>query len=210
QTLTSQTKEITTVAYLPDKKTLASASRDGTVKLWDAQTGALKQTVEEHDGEVVSLAFSSDGTTAAVAVVNSGGGGMVFINDMQGGQLGAVRQKIERANIQSVAFAPDGKTLAVGNTSGSLTLWDTTTGTLKQTLEGQDIQTRAVTFSPDGKLVASAANHTINLWDVATGELRQTFKLPETTASALAFAPDGATLASGCADGTVKLWKSKQ
>ncbi|HYX41340.1 MAG TPA: hypothetical protein VE821_06570, partial [Pyrinomonadaceae bacterium] len=100
QTLAGQTKEITTVAYLPDKKTLASASRDGSVKLWDAQTGALKQTIEEHDGEVVSLAFSSDGTTAAVAVVNSGGAGTVFISDMKGDQLGAVRQKIERGNIQ--------------------------------------------------------------------------------------------------------------
>src|SRR5207237_386759 len=202
QTLTGQTKEITTVAYLPDKKTLASASRDGTVKLWDAQTGALKQTVEEHDGEVVSLAFSSDGTTAAVAVVNSGGGGMVFINDMQGGQLGAVRQKIERANIQSVAFAPDGKTLAVGNTSGSLTLWDTTTGTLKQTLEGQDIQTRAVTFSPDGKWIAAGGyGNTVKLWDAQTGKLRE-LQGHTNEITCVAFAPDGQTIASGSYDYT--------
>src|SRR5205085_7391549 len=111
QTLTGQTKEITAVAYLPDKKTLASASRDGSVKLWDAQTGALKQTVDEQGGEVVSLAFSADGTMAAVAVVNGGGVGAVFVSDMQGGQIGAARQQIERNNIQSVAFSPDGKTL---------------------------------------------------------------------------------------------------
>src|SRR5947209_7971143 len=166
QTLAGQTKEITAVAYLPDKKTLASASLDGSVKLWDAQTGTLKQTVDEQGGGVVSLAFSADGTTAAVAVVNNGGVGVVFLSDMQAGQIGAARQKIERNNIQSVAFAPDGKTLAVGNTSGSLTLWDTTTGTLKQTLEGQDIQTRSVTFAPDGKWIAAGGyGNTVKLWD---------------------------------------------
>ena len=83
-------------------------------------------------------------------------------------------------------------------------------GALQHTLKGEEYVVSAISFTPDGKMVASAANHIISLWDVTTGALRQTFKTPETAVSALSFAPDGATLASGCADGTVKLWKSKQ
>jgi len=206
QALKGHTKPVTGVAFSPDGKTLASGSADGTVKLWNAQTGELQQTHEEAGAEIHGLAFAPDGKTLAIGVVHQGGEGYAALLDLAAGKLGDAKRKLAENNITSVAFSPDGKTVAVGNVSNSLNLWDAESGTLKKALEGQGIQTRALVFSPDGKtLVGGGWGKTVKVWNLETGDLTE-LSGNDSEIEAVAYAGDGHTMASVGMDNTLRLW----
>ena len=107
-------------------------------------------------------------------------------------------------DVQSVAFAPDGMTLASGARDGKILLWNVSTRASIGTLEeGGDV--KSVAFAPDGMTLASGAeNATVKLWDVVTRASIGTLEVGGGVQS-VAFAPDGMTLASG-ARGSSKLW----
>jgi WD40 repeat protein len=106
-----------------------------------------------------------------------------------------------------VAFSPDGLTLASGSFDNTIKLWDTTTGTHRQTLEGHSGLVYSVAFSPDGLTLASGSHdNTIKLWDITTGTHRQTLAGHSGPVYSVAFSPDGLTLSSGSHDHTIKLW----
>jgi WD40 repeat protein len=101
--------------------------------------------------------------------------------------------------VRSVAFSPDGKTLASGGWDNRIKVWDVATGREKATFRGhaEGDWITAVVFSPDGKLLASGStDDTIKLWDVPTGKNTATLKSHSDTGSdsSLAFSPDGKTL----------------
>ena len=107
--------------------------------------------------------------------------------------------------VDSVAFSPDGKTLAAGGDDGHVGLWDVATGRRTTPLdEGSPVDSLA--FSPGGKTLAVGdAGGYIGLWDVATGQ--QTTPLDEgSPVNSVAFSPGGKTLAVGDDDGNVGLW----
>ena len=112
-------------------------------------------------------------------------------------------------NVNSVAFSPDGKTLASGGDGGTIYLWNVKTGTLQQTLTGHEWNVRTVLFSPDGETLASQSESEVYLWDVDTGTPHQigTEDGAETSRS-IAFSPDGQTLASLSRHrpSTLRLW----
>ena len=78
--------------------------------------------------------------------------------------------------VSSVAFSPDGETLASGNYK-EIWLWDVTTGEHKQTLEGHTDWVLSLAYSPDGSTIASGDwDDTIRLWDGGTGKHKQTLR----------------------------------
>src|SRR5262245_59609092 len=101
-------------------------------------------------------------------------------------------------SVQSVAFSPDGKTLASASGDKSIKLWDVATGKQQATLKGHTESVRSVAFSPDGKTLASASkDETVKLWDVEGLKNTATLRGPQKDLWSVAFSPDGKTLASG-------------
>jgi WD40 repeat protein len=197
------------VVFRPDGKAIASASTDGTVKLWLVETAKELATLAGHVGPVNVVAFSPDGR----ALVSGGAdqtvrgwdahtGAALFTLD---GHAGAV---------SALAFSPDGKALVSGGEDG-LKLWDLTTRKEQHAFQGYAGVVSAVALSPDGTTLASGGTERDNqgewfgevkLWDTATYHERATLRGQIGLVRSLAFAAGGQTLAVGGGDATVRLW----
>ena len=149
------------VAYSPDGKTLASSgSSDGTIQLWDAESGEHTRTLKGHTDTVRTLAFSSDGKT----LVSGSKDDTLRMWDINTGRM--LRKLAGHSNdIKSVVFSRDGKMIASGSEDASVRLWDAKTGRFLPTLRGHSWGVEAVAFSPDAKTVVSGEGSTIVFWD---------------------------------------------
>ena len=202
QTFDGHSTAVNSMAFSRDGKILASASFDGTVKLWDIQ-GQELQIWQGHSVAVNSMAFSPDGKILASASWDD----TVKLWDTQGQEL---RELVTLAGhtdvVWNIAFSHDGKTLASASKDGTVKLWNIREQELLRTLKGHAEAVNGVVFSPTDNILASAsADGTVKLWN-RSGKEPQTLEGHDGVVNSVAFSPDGNTLASASADGTVKHW----
>jgi len=191
--------------FSPDGRTLAANGGDGSIYLWDTATGKQIRTVGALSGAPDSgkaTRFSLDGKMLAVTDSDK-----VILFDTKTGKE-AFRLGGHRAEINSVAFSPNGKTLAFGTLGPAVQIWDLEKGKLLRGIESHGKRfVNSVAFSRDGEVLASGSWDKIVLTEADTGKELATLEAKKMeSVSALAFTPDGKTLISASQDGQVRFW----
>jgi WD40 repeat protein len=188
RTIDGHDAQIWSVAFSPDGTKLASASQDGTAKVWDSASGKELLVFQGHGAVGInSIAFSPDGNRVATGDDN----GRVKVWDMATGQE-LLTLSDRRSLVLDVVFSPDGQHLATARSDRTAIVWDAWTGKKLFTLQGHTDELVHVFFSPDGNRLSTASlDETVKVWDAKTGE-----ELLTMPGLALALSPDGTRLAT--------------
>ncbi|HEY9708509.1 MAG TPA: DnaJ domain-containing protein, partial [Oculatellaceae cyanobacterium] len=189
---------VSCLAFSRDRKILASASGDRTIRLWGGYTREIKRTLNGHSDTVWSVAISPDGQTLASGSTDK----TIRLWSLCSSEQPRILSG-HSAWVTSVAISPNGNILASGSTDGTIRLWNLHNGELLRTIEGQSTGIFSVAFSPDGQTLASGTMKAVKLWKINTGELIQTL----CGCSPVAFSPDGQTLVTGGESGCIKIWR---
>jgi WD40 repeat protein len=200
--------QINQITFSPDGQTLAAASEDTRVQVWDVTTGDALRALEGLTGPVTSVAFSPDGGSLAAGALTDCAANVVFsVWNVETGEVLPISGGVP-STVMSVAFNPTGQQIALGGVWG-LQLLDINTSETWD-LPGHTASITSVVYSPDGKLFASGSeDQTIRLWDTQSQESLHVLEGHTDTVSSVAFRPDGEELASGSYDGTVQFWEVK-
>ncbi len=191
------------LALSPDGRTMALGGLDGKLVLWDVDQQKVKRSIQAHHGLVGALAFNPDGDVVATGGVD-GTVSLWRTTDLW-------RQtsfRVQQSQITSLRFGPGGRTLACsGSADSCVRIWDTQKREVVATLRGHSYGVPALTFSPDGTLLATVGGDgLIKLWETHSWEELVTLHGHEGWLWSAAFSPDGKTLATGGADRTLCLW----
>ncbi len=201
-TLRGHRYRVTSVLYSPNGKYIASGSEDGTVKIWDAETGSLVTTLKGHEERVTSVIYSPDGKY----IISGSWDKTIIIWDVKTGKKLKVLTGSDLVN--SLSYSPDGNKIASGSRNKTIIIWDINTGKKLNTLRVPG-RVSSLSYSPNGKYITSGNNdRTIIIWDAKTGKKLKILRVP-VRVSSLSYSPNGKYIISGSKDGTIIIWDAK-
>jgi eukaryotic-like serine/threonine-protein kinase len=188
--------------FSPDGAKVATASVDGTARVWDGVSGDPLTPPLRHEDWVTAVGFNRDGSLIATGSRD----GVVRRWNTSDGQPSGIGLELG-AGVNFVEFSPDGERLLAGGDGGAARIWEVATGRLSGAPLRHEQGVRDGRFSPDGERVATASlDGTARLWNARTGEPLSSPLRHEAQVLVVRFSPDGARLATGSYDQTVRLW----
>jgi dipeptidyl aminopeptidase/acylaminoacyl peptidase len=191
--------QVLDVAMGPGGTEVATASTDGTARIWEVATGALRAPLFGHTNYVRSVAFSPDGQTIVTASLD----GTARTWTLSGRRIATLARHEDA--VDTAEFSPDGRTVATGGWEGTIRLWDAGTRAdfHRTRLPGPSAPERLVE-SPDGKAKATIAGDVVRLEhsDGTTSELVG----HEHEVASVGFSPDGRRIVTAGGDHHAILW----
>jgi len=201
--ITSHKKPVSSVVFNQDGSLIATGSTDGSVKLWETNTGKQIKAIIKHPHPITSISFNPNGKLLAVGLES----GVIALWDIN------YKERIRTINghegkIYSLRFNKDGSVLASGSEDKTVKLWDMKSGNELKTFRDHTGPVYSLAFSPDGKNLAScSAGGSVRIWEISSGNSIQTLREASGKAvHSISYSPDSKTIASGSADGSVRLW----
>ena len=199
------------VCVSPDGRHIASGSSDFTIKLWNIEDGALVRTFKGHVDCTSPVCFSPDGRYIA----SGSSGNTINLWNVKDGTLirtfkGHSERVMSYVQVKSLSFSLDGRCIAsVSSLNKTINLWNVKNGELIRSFKGHSASVNSVSFSPDGRHIASGSfDYTIKLWNVKNGALIRTF-YEQQAVNSVCFSTNGRCIASGLYNHTINLWNVK-
>jgi WD40 repeat protein len=233
--LSGHAGEVQALAFSADSKLLATGSADHTVKVWELARGKVRTSLA-HPAPVLAVAFASPGPAGKIPspkealdplksrVPSPLGDGLLSTGDAlgtirlwdtaAGKELASVHP--HNGPVHSLAFSPEGSTLASGGVDWVPRLWHVARGRRPPLLLGTEINfqptikdliaVRCLAFSPEGKVLATTTTKGVaQFWNLAAWQVQRPQGMQPRAVHSLAFSPDGKTLAAGCAEKLVRI-----
>lgn len=230
---TAHGKAVTAIAFLPDGKQVATASLDGTVKVWDvaacrkyqdamfetagkgkAPVPTPKLVIQAHAAGVTALAVRADGLQFA----SGGADGAIKVWDAKTGKVAVTIGGAHpgTGGVKAVHYRPDAEHLVSAGADKTVKVWDAKKGALVRKTEALKTPVNGLAVSPDGARAAVAtvgpkkgAGGQVVVFDLETGKPESTIDGHDDAVTCLVFHPKTAHLATGGTDKTVRVWDLK-
>ena len=200
--LRGHTDKVTSVALSPDGRTIASASSDGTIRLWNVTTGQAIKELPIKRMPVFAVSFSPNGQCIAYSyAVDKDSSIYVWNIEKECHQCVLTGH---RSIVRSISFTHDGHSAITSSDDGTIRVWDILRGKCRRVLHADG---NSAAFSPDECCIASASlDGVIRIWDVRKGELIKKLEGHTDRVHNVTFSNDGSILASASWDYTVRIW----
>jgi WD40 repeat protein/serine/threonine protein kinase len=191
-TLHGHATGVTSAAWSPDGRLVASACKKGIVKLWDTTTGQEYQTLRGHAGGVSKVTWSPDGKQLASA----GRDGTARIWEIATGRE-VLRFSGHIGGVNAIAWSPDRDAVATGSDDNTVRFWNSETGEENFVFKAHTAPVQCLAWRLDGQYVASGDAHGwLRIWDARTGREIQALRPLDHDLWSVAWSPDGNYVAS--------------
>src|SRR3954462_3930814 len=197
-------KAITGLTFSPDGQSLASASEDGTARVWDVKTDRPRNFVVKHNTPLTSVDIDRLG----VWLLTTSKDGIAKVSSAKDGT--PVRKEVNcGAAVLHASFSASGNYFSAALSDHTVRIWESETGKPAQGVIRTEDGIVSADWGPAGiSLVTASAGPVANIWRARTGERISEGMLHQAPVRIAAFGPYSRRIITGCADGTVRIWRS--